>query len=303
MGSEGGTNVEYGLRENPKKTWRLTDSSEDNLVLDKFCKECGKGFTPGKLYSWTNNASQSDTEATVPNRRRRSKRRRTRYMTTPVTSSMSFVAANPSSSVSEVEQEQEEVAMSLIMLSRDMSPWGGLNSFAAESSDNNSLMQRNRVFIKNGKLEIDSESAAFEAKFLHSEPKSSSLKNKNSHKRGKFECTTCNKIFPSYQALGGHRASHKNINSNCFASRNESSENNIELEPDLSPNPTATENTGRESKNSSKGHECPICLKVFPSGQALGGHKRSHLASEPHSQTVVLQEAVPEIRNFLDLNS
>ncbi|KAJ1406263.1 Zinc finger C2H2-type [Sesbania bispinosa] len=433
MGSEGGTNAGYGLRENPKKTWRLTDSSEDNnLVLDKFCKECGKGFHSWKALfghmkchsekervsnnnslddqdSWTNNASQSDTEATVPNRRRRSKRRRTRYMTTPVTSSMSFVAANPSSSVSEAEQEleQEEVAMSLIMLSRDMSPWGGLNSFAAESSDNNSLqleapskiemvkvakprdnklefgnsvspnlnskgkssellanespgngfrMQKNRVFIKNGKLEIDSESAAFEvnetesvlsksdinnnkytsikAKFLDSETKSSSLKNKNSHKRGKFECTTCNKIFHSYQALGGHRASHKKIKG-CFASRNESSENSIELEPDLSPDPTTIESnklmkntdnneymeedhelgtgfddgvdTARESKKSSKGHECPICLKVFPSGQALGGHKRSHLASESESrhcqsQTVVLQEAVPEIRNFLDLN-
>ncbi|XP_056686193.1 uncharacterized protein [Spinacia oleracea] len=28
-------------------------------------------------------------------------------------------------------------------------------------------------------------------------------------KRSKFECTTCNKVFHSYQALGGHRASHK----------------------------------------------------------------------------------------------
>ncbi|CAN6887820.1 hypothetical protein Bca4012_071620 [Brassica carinata] len=26
----------------------------------------------------------------------------------------------------------------------------------------------------------------------------------------------------------------------------------------------------------SKGHECPICFKVYSSGQALGGHKRSH---------------------------
>uniref|UniRef100_A0A7N0TZV9 C2H2-type domain-containing protein n=1 Tax=Kalanchoe fedtschenkoi TaxID=63787 RepID=A0A7N0TZV9_KALFE len=26
-------------------------------------------------------------------------------------------------------------------------------------------------------------------------------------------------------------------------------------------------------------HECPVCYKVFKSGQALGGHKRSHLFS------------------------
>nr|XP_016476308.1 PREDICTED: uncharacterized protein LOC107797907 [Nicotiana tabacum] len=31
----------------------------------------------------------------------------------------------------------------------------------------------------------------------------------DSEKKIKFECTTCNKSFHSYQALGGHRASHK----------------------------------------------------------------------------------------------
>ncbi|KAL2897352.1 Zinc finger protein ZAT4 [Bienertia sinuspersici] len=31
------------------------------------------------------------------------------------------------------------------------------------------------------------------------------------YKRSKFECTTCNKVFHSYQALGGHRASHKKL--------------------------------------------------------------------------------------------
>lgn len=146
---------------------------------------------------------------------------------------------------------------------------------------------------------------------------------KNSHKRGKFECTTCNKIFHSYQALGGHRASHKKIKG-CFASKNESStENSIEFETDLSPDPTTTESklvmknsdskhvaaehVNTESKKSKGQHECPICLKVFPSGQALGGHKRSHMVaggSESRNfQTVVLQEPpVPEIRDFLDLN-
>ena len=26
-----------------------------------------------------------------------------------------------------------------------------------------------------------------------------------------FVCKTCNRVFPSFQALGGHRASHKNV--------------------------------------------------------------------------------------------
>ncbi|KAI4343933.1 hypothetical protein L6164_011222 [Bauhinia variegata] len=464
-GSDAGTNAGYDLRENRKRTWRVADSSEDTSLLDKFCKECGKGFQSWKALfghmkchsekervsnsvedqdSGTNATqklvmdSQSDNEATVPNRRRRSKRR-TRYMAAaPAAATSSFSFANPSSSFSEVEQEQEEVAMSLIMLSRDMGPWGGRNS-VAESSDNNSayletrsslrtnlvrkiegkrpisnssekvklteqsekseigklepanpspsgkkseLSRKNRSKMNKAKVSIDGfmktekamksepdyqsalEDSADELgehmvneteldlsksgttknyssikrKLCGFESKSSCLKNmvnkdseaeadlsRNSDKRGKFECTTCNKIFHSYQALGGHRASHRKIRG-CFASRDESSENSIET--DVSPDPTTesklmknsdTEDlikhelgaapfgeadTVTESKKS-KVHECPICLKVFPSGQALGGHKRSHLASGSENrncQTLVLQEPVPEIRDFLDLN-
>ncbi|BAT76534.1 hypothetical protein LR48_Vigan01g274600 [Vigna angularis] len=460
------TNAGYGLRENPKKTWRISDhSSEDALVFDKFCKECGKAFHSWKALfghmkchsekerasdsledqdSWTNAKvvmdSQSDNEATAPNKRRRSKRR-TRYTVASAAATSSVVSfANPSSSLSEVEQEQEEVAMSLMMLSRDVSPWSGPHS-VAESSDNNSAYFEARSSVRtnlvakfdgstdftpntarmikqsdnkwevgnsenpssirgkssqrltttaatvettehgfganksgvsskgyekvnNSELQyvsaledsegergrsrvnepesILSKSAAtgnkynsIKTKLIGSELKSNKNwvdkasepeSSKNSHKRGKFECTTCNKTFHSYQALGGHRASHKKIKG-CFASKNESSENSIET--DLSPDPITTEhklvnNTDREylgehqqgagfhdevetvtESKKSKGHECPICLKVFPSGQALGGHKRSHMTGGSESrnfQTVVLQEPVAEIRDFLDLN-
>ncbi|KAJ4713142.1 Zinc finger protein [Melia azedarach] len=143
---------------------------------------------------------------------------------------------------------------------------------------------------------------------------------KDSQKRSKFECATCNKIFHSYQALGGHRASHKKIKG-CSASKVDSTQNSIETE--LSPDPTAESkliksiNTEINSVNHfvldpddkvetscerlKKRHECPICLKVFPSGQALGGHKRSHLVAGTEARnnpTIV----VPEIHNFLDLN-
>ncbi|KAL2322094.1 hypothetical protein Fmac_026473 [Flemingia macrophylla] len=462
------TNAGYGLREKPRKTWRISDySNEEALVYDKFCKECGKGFHSWKALfghmkchsekervsnsledqdSWTNAKvvmdSQSDNEGTAPNKRRRSKRR-TRYTVAATTSSVvSFT--NPSSSLSEVEQEQEEVAMSLMMLSRDVSPWSGPHS-VAESSDNNSayfearssvrtnLVTRfdgnksftpniaklikqsddnkwevgnlasenpnskirgkgsqlfttnettsatkilgngfrvnksgvsNKGYEKRNKSELEYVSALEDSEVEHGRSRvngtesvlsksattgikyssikarflgcdSNSNKNwvdkaceaessKNSNKRGKFECTTCNKIFHSYQALGGHRASHKKIKG-CFASRNESSENSIET--DISAGPT-TENklmknsdseyrmenahgggfhneiemgTVTESKKS-KGHECPICLKVFPSGQALGGHKRSHMTGVSESRSFQIQEPVPEIRDFLDLN-
>ncbi|KAL1207386.1 Zinc finger protein ZAT4 [Cardamine amara subsp. amara] len=81
---------------------------------------------------------------------------------------------------------------------------------------------------------------------------------KSSKNRGRFKCETCGKIFKSYQALGGHRASHKK-NKTCTTKTEQVK--------------TEYEHGVTEKK---KIHECPICFRVFSSGQALGGHKRSH---------------------------
>ncbi|CAN8291562.1 unnamed protein product [Cochlearia groenlandica] len=57
----------------------------------------------------------------------------------------------------------------------------------------------------------------------------------------------------------------------------------------------------------SKGHECPICFRVFKSGQALGGHKRSHFIGNQEHRTLVIRQhhhhQVPhEIHTLIDLN-
>lgn len=140
---------------------------------------------------------------------------------------------------------------------------------------------------------------------------------KSSSKKSKYKCTTCNKYFPSYQALGGHRASHKKIKG-CSASKVDFSETSFET--DLSPDPTAdikscnndnvsvfevtasAETSPALKKNK---HECPICFKVFSSGQALGGHKRSHLVGGSDTRstpTIVLPQKLPVMRDLLDLN-
>ncbi|CAI9773118.1 unnamed protein product [Fraxinus pennsylvanica] len=72
-----------------------------------------------------------------------------------------------------------------------------------------------------------------------------------------FECKTCSKQFPSFQALGGHRASHKK------------------------PRLMGEQHSGelRTSPAKPKTHECPVCGMEFAIGQALGGHMRKHRTS------------------------
>ncbi|XP_058744517.1 zinc finger protein ZAT18-like [Vicia villosa] len=70
-----------------------------------------------------------------------------------------------------------------------------------------------------------------------------------------FECKTCNRKFSSYQALGGHRTSHKKL----------------KLEGD------ETVLKGYDHTNKQpKMHKCSICGQEFKLGQALGGHMRRH---------------------------
>ncbi|XP_030959145.1 zinc finger protein ZAT5-like [Quercus lobata] len=125
-----------------------------------------------------------------------------------------------------------------------------------------------------------------------------------------YECKTCNRAFPSFQALGGHRASHKkpkpmieekkaaptatppsteyveeaqiNIRNNCTTS---SPPKHVQI--GAAPNKGLI-NTNNNNKT--KIHECSICGLEFMSGQALGGHMRRHrsaVAASP-SQMVTM---------------
>uniref|UniRef100_A0ACD5YS25 Uncharacterized protein n=1 Tax=Avena sativa TaxID=4498 RepID=A0ACD5YS25_AVESA len=68
-----------------------------------------------------------------------------------------------------------------------------------------------------------------------------------------YRCSVCSKAFPSHQALGGHKASHRKRTAT----------------PVLALHICASSSGGGR-------HKCSVCHRSFATGQALGGHKRCH---------------------------
>ncbi|KAK4279449.1 hypothetical protein QN277_011232 [Acacia crassicarpa] len=85
-----------------------------------------------------------------------------------------------------------------------------------------------------------------------------------------FVCKTCNRQFSSFQALGGHRASHKKLR--IMAGEDSNNSYDLFLHSSSSSSPAKP-----------KTHECSICGLEFAIGQALGGHMRRHRAPTSHN--------------------
>ncbi|CBI24296.3 unnamed protein product, partial [Vitis vinifera] len=84
------------------------------------------------------------------------------------------------------------------------------------------------------------------------------------------KCRTCNKSFPTGQALGGHQTSHRQKPAQLATPRQEAlilSKNRNKLDQEIESESLLV--APRESK-------CSTCHKVFPTLQALGGHRSSH---------------------------
>lgn len=112
-----------------------------------------------------------------------------------------------------------------------------------------------------------------------------------------FECKTCNRVFPSFQALGGHRASHKKPKL--------TDNRQPELEHlNIITNKSCYDIIQTGCKNiKPKVHECSICGSEFLSGQALGGHMRRHRASVPAEISSMKGKLLPEVttsRNVME---
>ncbi|XP_056861009.1 zinc finger protein ZAT9-like [Raphanus sativus] len=135
--------------------------------------------------------------------------------------------------------------------------------------------------------------------------------------REKHVCVTCYKSFTSYQALGGHRASHNKVKIlENHQARANSDALLLGTQAMITGLPSAQAlNTSLSSSNNGD-HVCDICHKSFPTGQALGGHKRRHWTGPVSSEAATsastapaagsssqVTEAVQEVNKFeFDLN-
>ncbi|OAY38694.1 zinc finger protein ZAT11 [Manihot esculenta] len=91
-----------------------------------------------------------------------------------------------------------------------------------------------------------------------------------------FECKTCNRQFPSFQALGGHRASHKKPRLTGGGG-------------DGSSETQSSSSSSSSAVAKPKTHECSVCGLEFAIGQALGGHMRRHRGAL-NDQSMQLQQ-------------
>ncbi|RDY06871.1 Zinc finger protein ZAT9, partial [Mucuna pruriens] len=236
----------YTLRENPKKSFRVADPEFS------FAADTGSVILQDR---------ESETESSKKPTRRRSKR------AWQLGCSPKKMKLNKSESASSASDTSEEnVAFSLMMLSRDK--WRKDKHYETEQQQHKHYeteQHQQHQFDDDDEddvVEVEEE----EDSYASEEPK---FPKKNNKVRGKYKCETCDKVFRSYQALGGHRASHKKvvIKLNC--------ENEGELE---------LEHAVVAEK---KIHECPVCSRVFASGQALGGHKRTHVIGSATTTTAI----------------
>lgn len=334
-----------GLKKHPKKknkNKRLVDQREIKALKQPqqqqqhSCRECGKGFISLKgLCAHMECHSegekmlrdiQSDTETSSPPSRKRSKR----VMRESDSASLSN---GSSSSVSEIDQE-DNAALTLIMLYRHSKGHNLVASSVAESSENNSVIletksspsgeklvkmfsdvkiqdsESDKVAVHeqlrsaddddNGAVLCDSDSS--DSDYFMNGPKKSdsdisvdqSLKNtgdagsgfRNSDelrvKEGgsKYELSKRKRVLTCYESDSCAETSSKIHRSSDTKS------------------PMVKKGVGAKKKR--EGHVCPICFRVFKSGQALGGHKRSHSFAANQEHRIEQQHQVAEMHHHHD---
>lgn len=289
----------YDLRENPKRSIRLVDpefsfataADTGSVILhDRESESESSKNNPTRRISkrpWNNNDNYYNNDTT--NSSVRKKGLGFEHESTKKCKTESWVDHDPASSVSDATTE-EDVAFCLMMLSRDK--WKRQRD---QDQPCRFAERENQYEVEDQEEEDDEEDEEDEddeEAFEESEESQETSKQCKNRVRGRYKCDTCNKVFRSYQALGGHRASHKKIKVNGGGREQELEHNK--------------KKSGTCVVVEKKTHECPVCFRVFASGQALGGHKRTHVTGSAATAAAIattLPSSSAKFGNsFIDLN-
>ncbi|XP_010499023.1 PREDICTED: zinc finger protein ZAT1-like [Camelina sativa] len=290
-----------------------------------FCKICDKGFASLKAISAHMAChsegekmlidSQSDTDSETSSALKRSKRVMRR------SNSESF--SNGSLSFdSDIDQEVGEGAYLLMVLSRGSSFKKRRNlvmNSLGESSENNSGIVETKsssgeelknLNVKSQVIETDDQlryandngvslcdSDGSDSDYFMNGPKKSDsdISVEGSLRNTGFGSEFINTLhrFRNSDKKGSLYELSKSKKDLCSYETDLCADTNSKIHRYRDSKSPVVKKAGGEKKTS---HECPICFRVFKSGQALGGHKRSHsYENQEHNQ-------VSEIRNQINLN-
>ncbi|XP_057769654.1 zinc finger protein ZAT2 [Salvia miltiorrhiza] len=271
------SNNSYELRENPKKSWRISDPKRALSKTTNSCRECGRKFGSLRALSGHMRCHSSKNKKEVHcckecGRGFESVRAMFGHMKShskrvmkvcdsvvesgeslsdmenfcPIRRKRSRIrykgTVNPSSrcGASEVE-EAEEAARCLVMLSRGMVGVGN----AGDSDDDSAYF--GGVVASCGSRKLCGSDGGVVANASHIE-------------NVKSVDLVCDDEFLE-DGIGSNGGDLEKM----LESKHDHDEcGGVEMEMEM------------EESSKGKEHECPICFKVFGSGQALGGHKRAH---------------------------
>ncbi|CAI8609585.1 unnamed protein product [Vicia faba] len=208
------TLVSYGLRENPKKSLKIADPGFSSVIVQDRESETESKNNPTRQQRSKRIRKHISSINNNNNQKFELKKAKMNFMV-PTATLLPFIeSTEPVSSVSDTSPE-EDVAMCLMMLSRDK--WNRRNNMnnVVEQEEEGSVKKvantkllkrvRGKHFCENCRKMFRSSRALGSHTSVCCRGEA---KNGNDNHDKIFECPFCFKVFGSGQALGGHKRSH-----------------------------------------------------------------------------------------------